>query len=61
MDTHKDVPREKILERFAGAPNLDALKAMSDIDLRIEYCEAMVGSIVQVAPPPPKDDSKEKP
>jgi hypothetical protein len=23
----------------------------------MEYCEAMVGSIAQVAPPPPKDDS----
>jgi hypothetical protein len=55
METHKTLPREKILEQFAAAPNRDALTAMSDPDLRAAYCEAMVAAMEAKRPSNPAE------
>lgn len=46
MATHKTMPREKILAWFSSAANLAELEKLSDEDLRITYCEALVAFMV---------------
>jgi hypothetical protein len=45
METHKEYPREYFLKQLAGVPNLEEIKALSDDDLRLHYCEVAVSSI----------------
>ncbi|SDR29459.1 hypothetical protein SAMN05519103_01795 [Rhizobiales bacterium GAS113] len=42
---HKWMSREQLLEKLAHAPNIVALRSMSDDDLLYEYCELMVVSV----------------
>ena len=44
MEAYRELPRATLLERVSKAPHFEALKSMSDSDLRAEYCEAMVAS-----------------
>lgn len=45
METQKHFPREKMLTFFSKAPAFAEYEAMSDDDLRIAYCEALVAAI----------------
>ena len=45
MEVNAKLPRETILVRIAQWPSSEALKKLSDDDLRMEYCEATVASI----------------
>ncbi len=45
MDTNKGLTRDLLLQRLIHAPNLEALKLLSDEDLRAEYCEAIVAHL----------------
>ncbi len=45
MRAHKSWTREKLLQRIAGWPNFATLNAMSDDDLRAEYCEGLTASV----------------
>lgn len=45
METNKALTRDELLHRLGNAPNLEALKRLTDDDLRAEYCEAMVAQI----------------
>jgi hypothetical protein len=54
MKTQKDMPRAKILAWFAKSPQLAELEKMSDEDLRISYCEALVSSVEARKTKPPE-------
>ena len=54
-ENYKSAPREKMLEWFAKAEDLDELKKLSDDDLRLAYCERHVYGIVQMSK---KNDAK---
>jgi hypothetical protein len=45
MATHKTMPRAKMLAWFSAAPDLAELEKLSDEDLRIAYCEALVAAV----------------
>lgn len=45
MEAEKNKPRDKILKWFSSARDLAALENLSDEDLRIAYCEALVAAI----------------
>ncbi len=45
MDAQRNFPRDKMLAFFSKAPNVAEYEAMSDDDLRIAYCEALVASV----------------
>ncbi len=55
MATHKTMSRAKMLEWFSTARDLAELEKLSDEDLRIAYCEAMVAAVEVTAskPKPP--------
>lgn len=46
MATHRTTSRANLLAWFSAARNSAELEQLSDEDLRIAYCEAMVGSLV---------------
>jgi hypothetical protein len=54
METQKDMPRVKILAWFAKSPGLGQLEKMSDEELRIAYCEALVSSVEARKANPPE-------
>lgn len=45
METQKNMPRDKVLAWFASRPDLAELEKMTDGDLRLAYCEALVAGI----------------
>jgi len=45
MEVNKAVPRAKILEWFAGAPDFGELENLADEELRLAYCEALVAVV----------------
>jgi SEC-C motif len=49
MEANKGKSRDTMLEFFSKAANIEALKALSDHDLLMVYCEALAGSIQGMA------------
>ena len=45
MTVQKELPRAKMLEWLSGTPNLSEFETLSDEDLRIAYCEGLVGAV----------------
>jgi hypothetical protein len=46
VGNHKWMSREQLLEKLTYAPNIAALRSMSDEDLLYEYCELMVVNLI---------------
>ena len=47
VQSYKSLTREQMLEKFIGAPNFEAIGALSDENLLYEFCEAMVAAFMQ--------------
>lgn len=56
VEQYKGLTREQMLERFAGSPDLEVVRALSDEDLLYQFCECMVAATPGVAssPTPPR-------
>ena len=47
METNKAMPRARMLEWFSPAADLTDLEKLSDHDLQIAYCEALVAALTR--------------
>lgn len=52
VETHKNMPREKVLAWFSTSPYYPELEKLNDEDLLFAYCEALVASVVSRSNPP---------
>ncbi len=44
VENHRGLPRDQLLARFAGAPDFETVRALSDEDLLYHFCECMVAA-----------------
>jgi hypothetical protein len=44
VEKYRGLPRDQLLARFAGAPDFEAVRALSDEDLLYHFCECMVAA-----------------
>jgi hypothetical protein len=43
------LPRDQLLARFAGAPDFEAVRALSDEDLLYQFCGCLVAATPGIA------------
>jgi hypothetical protein len=44
IENYRGLPRDQLLARFAGAPDFEAVRALSDEDLLYHFCECIVAA-----------------
>jgi hypothetical protein len=51
VESYRGLSRDQLLARFAGAPDFEAVRALSDEDLLYQFCEGMVAATPGITDP----------